>query len=461
MSNTAYAVVFHGEILDGFEHNQVRYEFARLFGLDTDRLEQIFTQGRVILKRGLSREEADHYIAKLGEIGALARLEPPHGVTPPAQDTSATAHAAPAASAVPASRPSAAPATSVASVALPSSAPHAAAAPAAMSDSKEERRLPFEFTGTGGEFFRIWIVNRLLSIVTLGIYSAWAKVRTNRYFYGNTRLDGNSFEYLADPVKILKGRLIAFALFATAIVAEKINPILSIAFSLLLFFAVPWIVVRGLNFRNQNVAWRGVRFGFDGRVGEAVKVFALWPLAGVLTLGLLLPLAMRHQQRFMIENSRYGASHFEFSASVKQFYLLYGVCFLIAIAGFVTMSIAGTIHPVLSSLAIALTYFAVFAYFKTTYTNLIYRHTMLADHRLDADYRIGSYLALVVVNGLLIVLTLGFFAPWAKVRTARYAAEHICLHATDSLDNFVAEQRDAVSAAGGEIGELFDVDIGL
>jgi uncharacterized membrane protein YjgN (DUF898 family) len=73
--------------------------------------------------------------------------------------------------------------------------------------------VPFRFSGSGSEYFRIWIVNVVLSIVTLGIYSAWAKVRRKQYFYGSTRIQGASFEYLADPVKILKGRLIVVGLF--------------------------------------------------------------------------------------------------------------------------------------------------------------------------------------------------------------------------------------------------------
>ncbi|MGH8171895.1 MAG: DUF898 family protein, partial [Rhodanobacteraceae bacterium] len=68
---------------------------------------------------------------------------------------------------------------------------------------------PFEFSGDAKEYFRIWIVNLALSIVTLGIFSAWAKVRTQRYFYGNTRVAGVPFEYTAKPWPILKGRLIA------------------------------------------------------------------------------------------------------------------------------------------------------------------------------------------------------------------------------------------------------------
>lgn len=71
----------------------------------------------------------------------------------------------------------------------------------------------FTFTGSGSEYFRIWIVNLLLTLVTLGIYSAWAKVRRTRYFYDSTRVAGSSFEYHGNPVAILKGRLVAVAFF--------------------------------------------------------------------------------------------------------------------------------------------------------------------------------------------------------------------------------------------------------
>lgn len=37
-----------------------------------------------------------------------------------------------------------------------------------------------EFRGTIAEYFKIWIVNIALSLLTLGIYSAWATVRTHK-----------------------------------------------------------------------------------------------------------------------------------------------------------------------------------------------------------------------------------------------------------------------------------------
>ena len=71
-----------------------------------------------------------------------------------------------------------------------------------------ETRYRFEFRGTGGAYFRIWIVNLALSIITLGIFSAWAKVRTKRYFNGSTSVAGHAFDYHASGFKILIGRSI-------------------------------------------------------------------------------------------------------------------------------------------------------------------------------------------------------------------------------------------------------------
>ncbi|EXJ09667.1 Inner membrane protein yjgN [Nitrincola nitratireducens] len=109
--------------------------------------------------------------------------------------------------------------------------------------------LNFQFRGKGGEYFRIWIVNILLTILTLGIYSAWAKVRNHRYFYGNTHLNDHSFEYLASPITILKGRLVAVALLIIYILADQFFPLLSIALYIALIVSMPWLICRSMAFR--------------------------------------------------------------------------------------------------------------------------------------------------------------------------------------------------------------------
>ena len=66
-----------------------------------------------------------------------------------------------------------------------------------------------EFKGKAMEYFGIWLANILLTVVTIGIFSAWAKVRRLKYFFNNTKVLEDSFAYHATGWQILKGRIIA------------------------------------------------------------------------------------------------------------------------------------------------------------------------------------------------------------------------------------------------------------
>ena len=131
-------------------------------------------------------------------------------------------------------------------------------------------QTPVVFTGKAGEYFGIWIVNLLLSIVTLGIYSAWAKVRRKKYFYNNMLIDGVGFDYHASPIAILKGRIIAVVLFILYQVLAGFSPILAGVLLIVFLAALPWIVVRGMTFNARNSSHRGLRFDFDGTYGQAL-----------------------------------------------------------------------------------------------------------------------------------------------------------------------------------------------
>lgn len=60
---------------------------------------------------------------------------------------------------------------------------------------KDNSRHSFVFTGKGGEYFLICLVNFLLTIITLGIYGPWALVKCHRYIYQHVTLKGQSFSY--------------------------------------------------------------------------------------------------------------------------------------------------------------------------------------------------------------------------------------------------------------------------
>lgn len=174
--------------------------------------------------------------------------------------------------------------------------------------------LRLRFIGSGSEYFRIWIVNLLLTIVTLGIYSAWAKVRTLQYFYRNTQLAGSSFDYHGSPIAILKGRAIIFVLaFAFNLLGHS-SPLLGLALLIVMAAAFPWLLVRSLRFRMANSSYRGLRFAFTGKDAEGYMVFLVWPILSVLSLYLLAPLAHQRFKRFQHKNTRFGTAQFDFPA---------------------------------------------------------------------------------------------------------------------------------------------------
>lgn len=317
--------------------------------------------------------------------------------------------------------------------------------------------LNFQFLGKGGEYFRIWIVNILLTILTLGIYSAWAKVRNNRYFYGNTLLNDHSFEYLASPITILKGRLIAVAILIVYILMDQFFPLLSIALYIALILFMPWLICRAMAFRAANTRYRNIRFGFDGRYAEALKAFILWPILGVLTLGLLFPYAVYKQKYFLVKNSRYGTRSFEPNFNWKQFFNIYLVAFGIVAVGILMLFVV----PIVGGFITGITYFMAFAYVSANTTNVIYNSTALDRHGFECRLDFLKLAFIYFTNGLVIILSLGLMIPWTKVRLALYQAECLDLLAEGSLEAFIAAEDQRCNAFGEEMGEAFDLDIGL
>ena len=163
----------------------------------------------------------------------------------------------------------------------------------------------------------------LLSFITLGVYSAWAKVRRKKYFYNNTLIDNIGFDYHAKPISILKGRVIAFLFFFGYSASASISPFLPILFMLILFIALPWLIVRGSLFNARNTSHRGLRFDFVGTVSQAVKVFIGLPMLLLPTMGLIMPYAAHQKSQFMVNNHKFGLSQFNMQPVIKKYFKVY------------------------------------------------------------------------------------------------------------------------------------------
>ncbi len=354
-------------------------------------------------------------------------------------------------------------------------------------EPKKLTEYPFEFRGNGGEFFKIWIVNILLTVATLGIYSAWAKVRTLRYFYGNTFLNERSFEYLANPLAILKGRIIAVVLFLLYGFLSGAYPIAGAVMLLLFFLLSPLIVVRALRFQFRMSAFQNIRFNFVGSYLEAAKIYIGWSILSVLTLGILYPVLHQRFVKYFVSNTRYGDEKFENHSPLGKFYNIYIILFVVAFVMFTAAGIAGVAFSGLAQVSnggqvdpetakaamipmlvavygvMLLFYLIVFAVMKSTIVNLIMNYTSIEDDSyFDSDLKFGGMLWILSVNLVAIIFTFGLAYPWAKVRLARYRAEHTRLNASRSIDSIVSSQKiEKTGAFGEEMGEVFDMDISI
>lgn len=338
-----------------------------------------------------------------------------------------------------------------------------------------------EFTGKGSEYFGIWIVNLLLTIITLGIYSAWAKVRRLQYFYRNTQLAGASFDYHGSPTAILKGRLIALGMFAAYNLAGAFNPILGLVVALLLIALLPRLLLKSLQFRLHNSSYRGLRFRFNGSLKESYVAFLLLPLASLFTFYLLAPFCHQRIKHFQHNNAAFGQTSFSFSVPVRSFYWLYLKLLGIVLVGVAVLAVciaaffggqfllangkmnpqAMVMLPLLMAIGFFLLFFFVRPFLEAQLQNLVWNHTRLGEHRFVSTISALRLFGIMLTNLLGILLTLGLYRPFAVTRLLKYRLQTVALVAAGDLEGFLDGHGGAVAAVGDETAEMFDIDIAL
>ncbi|WP_027666439.1 YjgN family protein [Rhizobium leguminosarum] len=337
------------------------------------------------------------------------------------------------------------------------------------------------FTGTASEYFGIWIVNVLLTIVTLGIYSAWAKVRRNRYFYGNTVLLGRGFEYHATGKQILVGRLIVFAFIVVANILAAIHPLFSLVTTVLFLIALPWLIVRGLRFNARVTSYRNVRFDFTGTAGGAFVSVMLGSLVAFLSLGLLAPFASRWLNRYIFNNLRYGNRPFHTDPKVGALYGALLVPALMVILGAVMLvgslvlllvadpSGGSTEDVALIFLAMYLVVFGLIIIYglagliyRAAVHNIVWSSTRIdGRHVLQSDLSRARYAWIAISNVVVTVLTLGLMRPWAAVRLARYVTEHTAIRIEGEIGEVFTQFEASGTAIGSEYMSMEGLDFGF
>lgn len=351
-------------------------------------------------------------------------------------------------------------------------------------DMGHVRSAPINFSASTWGYTKLWLINVLLTILTLGLYGPWAKVRNNQYLYGHTSIDGHRLAYIAQPLQILIGRLLALGVLLIYWGASAFWMPMVFIGPLLFLLVFPWLIVQGIRFTYRNTVYRNVRFDFHGNYLGAFLNFIVFPILGLFTFYLLMPWVIKKIHQFMFGNSTYGGHNISLDTSTGEYYkatiIAIGLTFLLVIIGGIiiatpwagyTAAMAvdnkmaayaalGTMLPLFIVLFFAS--FLIQAFFIATTRNHIVNNLEAEGlAKCTSEITVAGYLKMMIINGLLIMLTLGLAYPATKVRKLRYISSKTTVHLQPTIDHVANTVENNGGAFGEEAAGMFDSDFSI
>jgi uncharacterized membrane protein YjgN (DUF898 family) len=319
----------------------------------------------------------------------------------------------------------------------------------------DARRVPpgkLRYHGTGGVLFGLVIVNALLTLVTLGIYSFWAKNKVREFHYSHTEFDGDRFAYHGTGGELFAGALkaagvmIVLGLLLTVATAaaggDAAPPAAQFGIVGLFYVAIFLLMVVAVNgarrYRLSRSSWRGIRFSFHGRWQEFLAMMVRGALLSILTLGFYTPSFQNQRRKFFVSNARFGSEPFLYDGDGRPLFGKYVKALLL------TMPTLGLC-------------WIWYAAFKHRY---FWNHTAMRGARFSSSISGGDLFRLHFTNTLLVLFTLGIGTPWAITRTHAFWCDNVALRGT--VDWATIQQRAQTATATAEgLADGFEIDVGF
>lgn len=188
----------------------------------------------------------------------------------------------------------------------------------------------FVYLGNAGSLFGIFIVNLLLSICTLGIYSFWGKTRIRRYMTSHLSLNKDRLEYTGTGGELFTGWLKALLIFLPLIVALEIPGVNLIAFPIL-FGIISVAIYLALRYRLSRTRYRGIAFSLKGSVKTYLWMAIKRALKNIISLGIRIPKSDIVLWTYIANNMHYGVVPFTYTGDYKRLMRVHLLTLLVAI----------------------------------------------------------------------------------------------------------------------------------
>ncbi len=314
---------------------------------------------------------------------------------------------------------------------------------------KNNQANRLSFHGKGSTFFGIVVVNVLLTLITLGIYYPWAKAAYRKYTWNETEFRDSRFVFNGTGKEMFIGFLIMYAIiisfYASLIFFATFTSgfFVLIGIYLLMLILIPFAIFGGWKYRISRTSWRGIFFSFDGDFKEFLILFVKNLLLTILTLGIYGAWMRVAVQKYLISHTKIGNLRFNFRGTggdlfginILGFILLYPTLFLympIFIKNRFNFSVENTYIEYGNNRQL----------FKSTLENKEAWKTL-------------------VVNGLLLVFTVGLAYPWTFMRTMKMFMRNVIVPDGFDYDSLEQSSEDYRDATGDELTDMMDIDFGF
>ena len=228
-------------------------------------------------------------------------------------------------------------------------------------------------------------------------------------------------------------------------------------------------------------SWRNVRFDWHGTYWGVAKIYLLWPIAAVLSLGVLAPMAARASREYLANHHALGRERFGAKTPLRPYYgallwtLLLGAALLVVVAGPVAVLFfaslpspdggagAGMNQSLWQLVFVAAPLVVIVPTaicFQILTRNIIVSALALGDvATFRSELNPLRYLWIVLSNFVVTVLTAFLMHPWAQIRQYRYQAERITVRPASGMGTFLDTEARSDQAFGEEFGEIQDIGL--
>ena len=306
------------------------------------------------------------------------------------------------------------------------------------------RSYPLAFYGRGSEYFRIYIVNTILCLLTLGLYYPWAKEKQLKYMYGKSTFEETPFMFSGTGNEMFKGFIKAFivlgALYGIGfyfMLNESVGlGVLIMYGGILALF--PLAIHGSYRYRMAKTSWKGIRFGYTGNRGELVGIFFKGIFLTLITFGIYSAWFTMNLRRYVLSNIKVGNARFVYSGDGSDYFWMNLRGYFLTLITFGIYSFwwqKDQFEFFVNNLRIQQDEDAVF--FNSTATG-------------------GKFAALTIVNFLIIIFTFGLGYAWVVTRTMNFVMNNIEVNGYYSFESLQQSQEDYSDATGDDMADIFD-----